>query len=141
MTATVSVVTDRRNDVLAVPNAALRFRPEGAPPARAPRRARRRPGRRRRSGSDGAGQLARESDGDPTARAAAPAVVKRTVYVLVDGERRVPREVTTGITDGRVTEITGGELKEGENVIVRRRRPESQGQRGQGQRGGGFRIL
>src|SRR6185503_21161880 len=30
MTATVSVVTDRRSDVLAVPNAALRFRPEGA---------------------------------------------------------------------------------------------------------------
>ena len=28
MTATVSVVTDRRRDVLAVPNAALRFRPE-----------------------------------------------------------------------------------------------------------------
>src|SRR5688572_28244740 len=30
MTATVSVVTDRRSDVLTVPNAALRFRPESA---------------------------------------------------------------------------------------------------------------
>src|SRR5688572_9837335 len=30
MTATVSVVTDRRSEVLTVPNAALRFRPEGA---------------------------------------------------------------------------------------------------------------
>src|SRR5688572_26377747 len=35
MTATVSVVTDRREDVLAVPNTALRFRPEGAGPAAA----------------------------------------------------------------------------------------------------------
>src|SRR5262245_4570097 len=37
MTATVSVVTDRRPDVLTVPNAALRFRPEtaGPPGARA----------------------------------------------------------------------------------------------------------
>src|SRR5688572_26737874 len=30
MTATVSIVTDRRRDVLTVPNTALRFRPEGA---------------------------------------------------------------------------------------------------------------
>jgi hypothetical protein len=47
--------------------------------------------------------------------------------------------VTAGITDGRVTEITGGELKEGENVIVSvaGQNPNQRGQ--QGQRG--FRIL
>ena len=52
---------------------------------------------------------------------------------LCAGQRRpVPREVTTGLTDGRVTEITGGELKEGEAVIV-----GVAGQNnGQGQRGG-----
>ena len=69
-----------------------------------------------------------------------PVVSKRTVYVLVDGAA-VPREVTTGLTDGRVTEITGGELKQGEAVIV-----GIAGQNnGQGQRGGqqqrGPRIL
>ena len=42
-----------------------------------------------------------------------------------------PREVITGLTDGRLTEITGGELKEGEQVIVG---VVGQGQ-GQGQRG------
>jgi HlyD family secretion protein len=57
--------------------------------------------------------------------------------VLINGEP-VPREVTTGLTDGRVTEVTGGDLKEGETVIV--------GVAGQtGQRGGqqqrGPRIL
>ena len=67
-------------------------------------------------------------------------MVKRTVYVLVDGAP-VPREVITGLTDGRVTEVTGGDLKEGEAVIV-----GIAGQNnGQGQRGGqqqrGPRIL
>ena len=52
-------------------------------------------------------------------------MVKRTVYVLVDG-KPAPREVTTGITDGRVTEITGGELKEGETCHRVDRRPESE---------------
>jgi len=78
-----------------------------------------------------------ESEGED---AAAPVTVRRTVYVLVNGAA-VPREVTTGLTDGRVTEITGGELKQGEAVIV-----GIAGQNnGQGQRGGqqqrGPRIL
>ena len=70
---------------------------------------------------------------------AAPVVVKRTVYVLVDG-KPVPREVTTGLTDGRVTEVTGGELKEGEAIIVGVAGQNAQGQRG-GQQQRGPRIL
>ena len=56
--------------------------------------------------------------------------------MLVDG-KPVAREVTTGITDGRVTEITGGDLKEGEMVITGIAGQQGQqGQRGgQGQRG------
>ena len=61
--------------------------------------------------------------------------MKRTVYVLVGGEP-APREVSTGITDGRVTEITGGDLKEGESVIVSSGSQNPNQQRGQGQRGG-----
>jgi len=112
MTATVSIVTDRRRDVMSVPNTALRFRPEGvggssgAGPA-AP------------ANAQGAGQRRerRERGGEHDDESPAPQVVKRTVYVLVNGAA-VPREVTTGLTDGRVTEITGGDLKEGEAVIV-----------------------
>jgi len=139
MTATVSIVTDRRRDVLAVPNTALRFRPDGVPAGAQPATsgtAQADAGQRREGGSwrlkkDG------ESDGED---AAGPVVVKRTVYVLVNGAA-VPREVTTGLTDGRVTEVTGGELKQGEAVIV-----GIAGQNnGQGQRGGqqqrGPRIL
>ena len=150
MTATVSIVTDRRRDVLSVPNTALRFRPEGAAPAGAvsatPAGAQAVEGQRRERGQGqggGSGQNKWRRDKGAEAEsddATAPVVVKRTVYVLVDGTP-VPREVTTGLTDGRVTEVTGGELKEGEQVIV-----GIAGQNnGQGQRGGqqqrGPRIL
>ena len=142
MTATVSIVTDRRRDVLAVPNTALRFRPDGAPPAGAAAatggtaqggaggQRRERPQGGQGQGEGNASGKAGESDGDD----AAPAVIKRTVYVLVDGEA-APREVITGLTDGRVTEITGGELKEGDAVIVGVAGQNSQGQRGGQQRG------
>ena len=133
MTATVSVVTDRRSDVLTVPNAALRFRPDGAAG----------PGP---NAAGGGGQRERGQGGqrNPGERnrgegeeAGPPPVLKRTVYVLVDGKPQV-REVTTGLSDGRITEITGGELKPGENVIVTAA-GQNPNQRGQGQRG--FRIL
>jgi HlyD family secretion protein len=139
MTATVSVVTDRRSDVLAIPNAALRFRPEtvGAAGQRAPAGQAANAGgggaRERQSGSQGGWS---RGDGDEGGREP----VKRTVYVLVKGEP-APREVSTGITDGRVTEITAGDLKEGESVIVSSGSQNPNQQRGQGQRGGGFRIL
>jgi HlyD family secretion protein len=61
----------------------------------------------------GGGQRQRGGDED----AGPPREVKRTVYVLVDGKPQ-PREVITGITDGRLTEITGGTLKPGELVIT-----------------------
>ena len=162
MTATVSIVADRRRDVLAVPNTALRFRPEGVPVGGpAPQRAagagagaasaaasggadgaagqRREAGARGPGQGDGSGQSNWRRNRDNNASAdgddAPAAVVKRTVYVLVNGEA-APREVTTGLTDGRVTEITGGELKEGEAVIVGVAGQSPQGQRsGQGQRG------
>ncbi|HET7811097.1 MAG TPA: efflux RND transporter periplasmic adaptor subunit [Steroidobacteraceae bacterium] len=150
MTATVSVVTDRRQDVLAVPNAALRFRPEvaGAGEASGPGARQQRTGGQAPGGAGGQGQAAaregsaangrrdwRERGGDADAAQAA----ERTIYVL-EGGKPTPRTVTTGITDGRLTEITGGELKEGDEVIVSSaagagRNPRQQG----GQRG--FRIL
>lgn len=150
MTATVSVITDRRTDVLTVPNAALRFRPDDAPPpgqggapgaspaTRAGQGAA--AGGQRQRGQDGQGNWGgqrrpRGENGEEGGPAPEP---KRTVYVLVNGKPE-PREVTTGITDGRVTEITGGTLKPGENVIV------SAGGQNPNQRGGQgrpqFRIL
>jgi HlyD family secretion protein len=132
MTATVSVITDRRPEVLAIPNAALRFRPEAAGGGQGA-------GTARERGQGGAGaqgaRRQRGAEGDDAGAAAAT----RTVYVLVGGKPQ-PREVTTGITDGRVTEITSGELREGEAVITSIAGQNPGQQRGQGQRGG-FRIL
>ena len=141
MTATVSVVTDRRSEVLTVPNAALRFRPEGAagpgPNAAGGGGQRERGQGGQRNPDDrnrGEGASRNRGEGEETGP---PPVLKRTVYVLVDGKPQV-REVTTGLSDGRITEITGGELKPGENVIVTAA-GQNPNQRGQGQRG--FRIL
>jgi HlyD family secretion protein len=139
MTATVSIVTDRRRDVLSVPNTAMRFRPEGAAvgavaPAGAGNGQRR---ERPEGGGQGNWRRNREGEGDD---AAPPVAVKRTVYVLLNGEP-VPREVTTGLTDGRITEVTGGDLKEGDVVIVGIAGQNNQGQRGGGGQNRGPRIL
>jgi HlyD family secretion protein len=144
MTATVSIVTDRRRDVLTVPNTALRFRPEGAGNA-GPQNAQAGAGQRRERGQsavpgqpEGEGRQRRNSDGDGDEEAA-PVVIKRPIYVLVNGAA-VAREVITGLSDGRITEVTGGDLKEGEAIIVGVAGQNSQGQRG-GPQSRGPRIL
>jgi HlyD family secretion protein len=149
MTATVSVVTDRRSDVLAIPNAALRFRPEGAGAAPGPRNSQAGGGgpqsaaggarQRGQGGAGGEGRWRGDRSGE-NEEGGPPQAQKRTVFVLVNGEA-VPREVTTGITDGRVTEVVDGDLKEGDNVIVSiaGQNPNQQQRGPQGQRG--FRIL
>jgi HlyD family secretion protein len=114
MTATVNIVSERRDGVLRVPNAALRFRPDAlaARPAGAGG-ASRAGGAAGRSGSMAAGA----ADG-PSARERPdrdPAL--RSVYVLVDKES-VRREVKVGLSDGGFTEVTGGELREGDLVIT-----------------------
>jgi len=90
MTAYVNVIVARHQNVLLVPNAALRFRPAGGAAE---------PGRQR-SGAPEKGQGA-----------------NGTVYVLDQGQPRAIR-VGLGITDGRSTEITGSELKDGDQVVI-----------------------
>jgi HlyD family secretion protein len=104
MTATATIVATQRKDVLLVPNTALRFAPSAAPAAASkgitsglvmgPPRATRRP-----------------------AAAGASTAGARQVWVLRD---RVPVAVavTPGISDGRMTEITGGDLQAGMAVIT-----------------------
>lgn len=114
MTATVNIVSERRDGVLRVPNAALRFRPDAlaARPA----------GAGGASGAGGAagrsGSMAGGAAGGPSARERPdrdPAL--RSVYVLVDKES-VRSEVKVGLSDGGFTEVTGGELREGDLVIT-----------------------
>ncbi|MEW6165276.1 MAG: efflux RND transporter periplasmic adaptor subunit [Pseudomonadota bacterium] len=90
MTANVRIVTARKEGVLKVANAALRFRPpgEGGPEKSAP--AGRRPG------------------GPATSR----------VWVTGADGKPAAIEVKTGITDGTQTELTEGDLQEGRELIV-----------------------
>lgn len=102
MTATATIVTAQRDNALLVPNAALRFTPTKATP--------------KADGSLVASLLPRPPS--ETKRATATAVPGALqVWVLEGGEpRAVP--VKTGVSNGRFTEITGGELKPGMAVIT-----------------------
>jgi len=108
MTATATITATSRENVLLVPNAALRFTPTtsaaaapktGVMAALTPRM----PGGNRRSAAAGAS----------TASA-------RQVYVLRDGAP-VAVPVMPGVSDGHMTEITGGDLQPGMLVITNQR--------------------
>ena len=97
MTAYVSIAVAERKDALLVPNAALRFKPANAV------------NQKRGGGHPG---------GVPNGGAAPKRdVFAGKVYVLEQGEL-TPLNVSLGITDNRNTEITGGDLKVGDQVIV-----------------------
>ena len=108
MTATAAITARQRNDVLLVPNAALRFSPTdaaaGAPTA---------------SGGIVSSLLPRMPRSTPRRSAAAGAstAAVRQVWVLRDGAA-VAVAVVPGISDGRMTEITGGDLQAGMQVIT-----------------------
>lgn len=91
MTAYVNITVKKRSNVLAVSNAALRFKP--------------------------ATTDANEKRGNGEGRKKKRDSGSATVYVLDGGKPRAV-SITLGITDNRNTEVTGGELKPGDVVIV-----------------------
>lgn len=108
MTATANIVAVQRENVLLVPNAALRFLPPD--PAAAPA-----------GGGILASLLPRLPPAAPRAARLDPRPGQRQIWVLRDGQP-VPLQVSTGITDGRQTEVSGEGVVEGLPVIVGLRR-------------------
>lgn len=104
LTANVQFITGRRENVLAVPNAALRWKPQADEIA---------PGFRRTDTAAGEPQ----TPGSVSSSAAGPAGEQRTLWVL-HGNLVQPVRVTTGLTDRTLTEVTGTGLSEGMNVVV-----------------------
>ena len=111
MTANVQFLVNRRENVLTIPNMALRFKPPDqkneardllrqeqsrAAPTVGAKRTSRAPG-----GGGGGGQGGR----------------RVTIYLLSAG-KAAPSDVQLGITDGSKTEVRGGELKENDAVII-----------------------
>ena len=117
MTANVTVQTAADENVLRVPNAALRFRPAGQPAAGSGQRA---------DGSQGSGFAGPQVR--PTSTAGAGGAPRAfgagggdrnfgRVFVLRSGEF-VPVRVRTGVTDGAMTAVVDGDLKEGDQVVT-----------------------
>ncbi|HEY7609523.1 MAG TPA: efflux RND transporter periplasmic adaptor subunit [Alphaproteobacteria bacterium] len=102
MTATATITVKQVKNALLVPNAALRFTPSNNQTAESrtllQRLMPRGPPRRRTSAQDAKGP-------------------SRTIWVLRNGDA-VAITVMAGSTDGKMTEITSGDLKPGERVIV-----------------------
>jgi HlyD family secretion protein len=119
LTATVHFEVDDRSDALLVPNAALRYRP-------------------------GPDQMAVDESGNKSEDAASPqgrpgrhprggpggANAGRLWQVAADGEKLSPVEVQIGISDRAFTEITGGDLHEGDEVVVGEARASASGTAG-----------
>lgn len=112
MTATASVTTDRKDGVLLVPNAALRFTPpEVAAAGQSQRTGLMLPGIGR--GGRPGGQ--RQAQAQRPGRGAGGAI--GTVWVLREGQP-VSVPVTPGASDGSNTEIRSPQLEAGDEVIV-----------------------
>lgn len=104
MTATVSIVLAKKENVVAIPNAALRFKPAGSEK------------RMGMSGGESKGGGEMRPKGGRPAHDMAAASPRRKVYVLEDGEPKAV-EVELGITDNVVTEVISG-LEEGKEVLT-----------------------
>ena len=106
MTGTAEITTLVREDALLVPNAALRFTPPAAPAAEDSGR-----------GVIGSLMPRRPAQSNSRSRAAGSGEGGQALWVLRDGEAvRLP--VETGATNGRVTEVLGGGLEPGMQVIT-----------------------
>jgi HlyD family secretion protein len=117
MTATTTIVYAEKHDVLALPNTALRFKPPAEVASAIA------------SASAPAASLSITAAGAEVPSAAPAGSSKwqrrrkegespeRSVYVLRSGKPE-PVEVKTGLSDGTITEIVSGDVKEGDQVIT-----------------------
>ncbi|QDL37333.1 efflux RND transporter periplasmic adaptor subunit [Rhodoferax sediminis] len=115
MTATATIVATERTNVLLVPNTALRFSP--SPPG----------GNTTAAASSGSlvSRLMPRMPRTATRKATdteGAAAGARQVWILKDGQA-VATAVRTGISDGRMTEVSGSGLQEGMAVITDQRAP------------------
>jgi HlyD family secretion protein len=107
MTATATITATERKDVLLVPNTALRYNPSSS-------------AAKGGASSSVVGSLMPRMPGGARKSAGSSASGSKQVWVLRDGAP-VAVPVQTGITDGRMTEITGGELAVDMRVITDQR--------------------
>ena len=104
MTATAGIVTERRNNVLRIPDQALRFSPSGS----------------REMRGAGAPQAAGPPSGGPRSA---------QLWVLRDG-KPIAVDIRTGLDDETYTEVVAGDVRVDEQVIVGEQRAASNSRAG-----------
>src|ERR1044072_2170318 len=136
MTANLTVTIDERNDVLKVPNSALRFTPQTTDSQQTrsgnSNGSRRNGGQRQNAGnaSGADSNAAQQPDGSNAqqqggaraqcARATEPVLQGQMgrVWVMGADGKPAPRRIKVGLSDGSATEVVEGDLKEGDVVIT-----------------------
>jgi HlyD family secretion protein len=117
MTANVTFVYAEKKDILRVPNAAMRFKPPPemlGPTATAS-------GEHTHSAGGAGKPTAGGSAGVPGRRRPGGAQSdQRQVWVLSDGPLALPKQVNVkvGVSDGSLSEIVEGDVKEGDEVVT-----------------------
>jgi HlyD family secretion protein len=117
MTANLTITIDERNNVLKVPNAALRFTPPdaSAQSGRGQGQSQRRP--RQQNGDNASGGNGGENRFAPASAPVLPGQI-RVVWVMGQNGKPERRRITVGLSDGSATEVVDGDLKEGDMVIT-----------------------
>ncbi len=130
MTANVTFVWAERDDVLKVPNAALRFKPSAEALGK--------PSGTISTGVEGGGGSRRQSARVAAKKAevgSAPRRIEKTVWTVKEGGALESVKVKVGVSDGTVTEIVSG-LNEGDQVVTETNEPGAPKQQRSGQMGG-----
>jgi HlyD family secretion protein len=119
MTTNLTFTIDERNNVLKVPNAALRFMPQDTNGQRSGGNGNWQ-GRRQANGGGDASQASGGRGDVQFARPTDPVLAGQTRVVWVLGKDGKPdrRRIKIGLTDGISTEVVEGNLVEGEMVIT-----------------------
>jgi len=121
MTANLTITIDERNNVLKVPNSALRFTPQRSDSgsgAGAQGQGQGQGRRRQQQGDNNAqGGNGGQSNFAPASAPVLPGQV-RVVWVLGQDGKPQRRRITVGLSDGSATEVVDGDLKEGDMVIT-----------------------
>ena len=107
MTAYVNIGVAKHENVLLVPNAALRYKPSNIDSSNTNGNVKKH-----------AGKKSDKKDGQNGVQAMGKIYVLRTNSTQNNKSQPVAIKVTTGLTDGRLTEISSSEIKAGDKTII-----------------------
>jgi HlyD family secretion protein len=123
MTAQVSFVANQRDDVLRIPNAALRFKPPKDDKEKDKKKDERKESKDSKDTKTAAATKSAPAatTGTPTAPTASAQSRRPPARVFKVNEKNelVPVEIRTGLASNQFTEVLSGELKAGDELVIR----------------------